>query len=192
MFDLQPSTAELASLVRGVGEEQLLLPTPCAEWTVRDLLSHIHQFASVFTTNARKEPMAPPTGLVDDWRVAIPAALGDVASAWSQPQAWVGLVDAGGIEMPAADNAVVAVEEMTVHGWDLARATGQRFEVPTEAVTRVENFLVLFPGADDSSGPFGPNGPLPADPDRFERVLAGTGRDPRWGQERALEGQPEH
>lgn len=182
MFDLQPSADEVARLVRGVREDQLDLPTPCTDWDVRDLLAHIHQFADVFTTNARKEPMAPPSGLVDDWHTAIPAALSALAAAWSQPQAWVGRVEAGGIEMPAADNAVVAAEELTVHGWDLARATGQRFDVATQDLAQVERFLEMFGQEDENSGPFGPFGPLPADPDRFERALAGTGRDPRWGQ----------
>ena len=44
-------------LLAGVRDDQLAQPTPCPDWTVADLLAHVHQFATVFTLNARKEPM---------------------------------------------------------------------------------------------------------------------------------------
>ncbi|MGL4746052.1 MAG: TIGR03086 family metal-binding protein [Dermatophilaceae bacterium] len=135
----------------------------------------------VFTQNARKEPTRPPARLVDDWQVAIPAQLDDLARAWRAESAWQGRVSAGGIEMAAADNAVVAVEELTVHAWGLAAATGQRLEVDDDQLGLVELFFALFgqeprPG----EGPFGPHAPVPDDATRLDTVLARTGRDPRW------------
>lgn len=128
MFDLGPAAAEMGRLVSRVRDDQLNDPTPCSEWRVADLLAHVQQFATVFTCNARKEQAQPPRGLVDNWHQAIPDQLADLAGAWRQESAWRGRVSAGGAEMNAADNAVVGIEELTVHGWDLARAIGQDFD----------------------------------------------------------------
>ena len=181
MFDLAPAASEMSRLVSGVRDDQLGTPTPCTEWTVADLLAHVHQLASVFTSNARKQEPRPPERLVDDWRAAIPQQLADLAHAWHDEGAWQGLTTAGGIEMPAADNAVVAVEELTVHGWDLAQATGQTLRVDDARLEAVEPFFALF-GADapPGEGPFGPHGPVPPAATRLQRVVAWTGRNPLW------------
>ncbi len=181
MFDLGPATVEMARLVDGVRDTHLDRPTPCDDWTVRELLAHIHQFTSVFADSARKRPIQPPDGLVDDWRAVIPARLADLAAGWREASAWDGQVSAGGIEMPAADNAIVAIEELTVHAWDLARATDQDLLVEDWTLDRVEQFFVLFsPDATPDEGPFGPVATAPDGADRFDRILARTGRDPRW------------
>ncbi|KAA9393694.1 TIGR03086 family protein [Kocuria coralli] len=182
MFDLNPAAAQMQRLVSGVREEQLDRPTPCSDWTVGDLLAHINQFATVFAQNARKEQVRPPESLPDDWRQAIPARLGDLSRAWSQETAWQGRVAAGGIEMDAEDNAVVAIEELTVHGWDLARATGQDLRVDDTRLDLVDRFFELF-----GEEPFGPAAQAPDGTPRLERTVARTGRDPRWSPRAAQE-----
>ena len=83
--------------------------------------------------------------------------------------------------MDAEDNAVVALEELVVHGWDLARATGQDFAADGAWLDQLDRFLELFPGPIGSGqGPYGPEVPAPDDASRLERSLARTGRDPRW------------
>jgi uncharacterized protein (TIGR03086 family) len=175
MFDLTPAADELRRLVTGVRDDQLDDPTPCSDWSVRDLLTHVHQLAAVFTHNARKEDAAPPEHLVDDWREAVPAQLDDLARAWRDEPAWTGRVTAGGIEMDATDNAVVAIEELTVHGWDLARATGQEVRVDDTGLDLVDRFFALF-----GEAPFGASVPAPHGATRLEQVVARTGRDPGW------------
>lgn len=181
MFDLGPATVEMARLIDGVHDGQLDRPTPCDDWTVAQLLAHIHQFTSVFADSARKRPIQPPDGLVDDWRAVIPARLDDLAAGWRESSAWDGQVSAGGIEMAAADNAIVAIEELTVHAWDLARATDQDLHVEDWTLDRVEQFFVLFsPDETSDEGPFGPVATAPDGADRLDLILARTGRDPRW------------
>lgn len=179
MFDLGPAAQETSRLVTGVRDDQLDDPTPCSGWTVADLLVHVHQFATVFTHNARKEQARPPDELVDDWRVAIPAQLDELARAWRAESAWQGRVSAGGIEMDARDNAVVAIEELTVHGWDLARSTNQEFDVDDARLDQVDRFFELFAEQlPAGEGPFGPQAVAPAGATRLERCVARTGRDP--------------
>lgn len=181
MFDLGPAAQEMSRLVAGVRDDQLDHPTPCADWTVADLLAHVHQFGSVFAHNARKRDARPPEALVDDWRVAIPAQLDELAGAWRQESAWQGRVSAGGVEMDAPDNAVVGIEELTVHGWDLARATGQGIHVADASLDQIDRFFDLF--ADQiatGEGPFGPAASPSEGATRLERTIARTGRDPSW------------
>jgi uncharacterized protein (TIGR03086 family) len=181
MFDLDPAATEMARLVSGVRDDQLGQPTPCREWTVADLLAHVFQFASVFTTNARKDEAAPPHALPDDWRTTIPGQLDDLVGAWRDEAAWQGRVSAGGVEMDAADNAVVAVEELLVHGWDLARATGQELRAEATSMDEMDRFLELFAEAIASGrGPYGPEVDAPPGADRLDRIIARAGRDPRW------------
>jgi hypothetical protein len=77
--------------------------------------------------------------------------------------------------MDAADNAVVAIEELTTHGWDLARATGQDIHVDDARLDHVDRLFDLFGDA-----PFGPAKQAPESATRLERTLARTGRDPHW------------
>lgn len=180
MFDLGPAAERMTRLVAGVRDDQLGDPTPCQEWTVGNLLAHVHQFTTVFTQNARKEQVRPPAGLVPDWRAAIPGELDELSRAWREESAWQGRVSAGGVEMPAPDNAVVGIEELTIHGWDLAHATGQPFQVDDVNLDLVDRFFDLFGGQDGGNGPFGPQADAPEGATRLERTVARTGRDPLW------------
>lgn len=181
MFDVGPAADEMRRLLSEVREDQLGSPTPCSDWTVADLITHVHQFAVVFTHNARKEEAAPPESLVPDWRDAVPHQLDELARAWRRESAWKGRVSAGGIEMAAPDNAVVAVEELTVHGWDLARATGQQLRIDDTQLDVVDRFFDLFAGdMPAGEGPFGPVTPVQEGASRLDHVLAQTGRVPTW------------
>ena len=181
MFDLGPAAQEMSRLVSGLRDDHLDYPTPCPDWTVADLLAHVHQFATVFTHNARKQRARPPDDLVDDWRVAIPHQLDELACAWRVDSAWRGRVSAGGVEMDAQDNAVVGVEELTVHGWDLARATSQVLHVDDACLDQVDHFFDLFvEQIAAGEGPFGRPVRPPERATRLDRIVARTGREPSW------------
>ena len=181
MFDLTPAATEMSRLVREVRDDQLDDPTPDDGWQVSRLLTHVHEFATVFTLNARKAPIALADGLPDDWHSAIPAQLDELAAAWQDPAAWEGRVSAGGVEMSAPENALVAVEELVLHGWDLARSIGGEVWPRDEDLARVEEFQTLFARAIASGqGPYGPSVEVGADAGRFEQLLGVAGRDPGW------------
>jgi uncharacterized protein (TIGR03086 family) len=181
MFDLDPAAEEMKRLLAGVRDDQLAHPTPCPDWSVADLLAHVHQFSTVFTLNARKAPVELPGDLPGDWRTVLPQQVDSLVAAWRDPSAWSGRTSAGGVEMDAADNAVVAIEELVVHGWDLSRATGQGFEAVDSSLDQVDTFFELFAEPIASGqGPYGPLVPAPDDAGRFDRLIAHTGRDPLW------------
>jgi uncharacterized protein (TIGR03086 family) len=168
-------------LVSGVRDDQLGSPNPCSDWTVADLLAHVAQFTAVFTANAQQQEAKPPDGLVDDWRTALPRDLGELAQAWREEAAWRGRVSAGGVEMAASANAVVAIEELTTHGWDLARATGQDLDVDEGQLDEIDRFFELFASQIAAGrGPFESPVSVAERSTRLERTIARTGRDPWW------------
>src|SRR5215207_7918863 len=131
MMDLEPATRLLASVVAGVSDEQLRWPTPCTESSVADLLDHVNGLALAFTAAAAKTPlesgsqppMADGARLPLDWRTSIPERLAGLGRAWRAEAAWQGMTRAGGVDLPGQIAGVVALDEVVIHGWDIARAT---------------------------------------------------------------------
>ncbi|MGW0041980.1 TIGR03086 family metal-binding protein [Rhodococcus sp. NPDC003348] len=188
MLDLRPATHAVAGIVRGVRDDQLSAPTPCREYTVADLLDHIDGLALAFTLAARKQPLeVGPSGrgdrLPDDWRDHIATRLDELAQAWRDEAAWSGNTRAGGVDLTGGEAGRVAMNEVVVHGWDVARATGQSYLVDDASVNGARDFVAQFsgPGTEEArSGLFGPEVAAPADATPLERLIALTGRDPRW------------
>ncbi|MET9019701.1 TIGR03086 family metal-binding protein [Actinopolymorpha sp. NPDC004070] len=192
IFDLGPATHQLAVLVSGVRDDQLQARTPCEGYTVGDLLDHIGGLSSAFTAAARKTPVegapdGPPQSSADnlpaDWRESIPRQLTELAAAWSDPAAYEGEARAGGLVLPAQVAGMVALEECVLHGWDLARATGQPFDVDEESTKVVFEFTSMAASSEQMSnreGLFGTPVEVPADAPMFDQALGLSGRDPKW------------
>lgn len=189
-LDFSPATQRLAELIANTPDGQLAAPTPCAQYTIGDLLDHIGGLSVAFRMAADKDlgvagtpPLGDATLLSDDWRTRIPIDLERLAVAWGNPDAWGGMTRAGGIDMPGDVAAFVAIDELVVHGWDLAKATGQSFDADADAVNAAFNFVQQFSGPDDADSrgdAFGPVITLPDDAPLLDRLIGPTGRDPNW------------
>jgi uncharacterized protein (TIGR03086 family) len=185
-LDLGPQTAEVARVVAGVRDDQLTDPTPCTGTSVAAMLDHLVGLTVAFRMAAEKTvpgggPSADAANLAPDWRTRIPAQLEALAAAWRDPRAWEGTAEAGGVQMPAPAMAAVAVNEVLVHGWDLAVATGQSYRSDPASVQACLEFVGdRSDPANDPPGLFGPVVPVPDDAPAFDRLLGRTGRDPGW------------
>ncbi len=188
-IDFEPATSAVARLVRGVRDDQLGNPTPCPAYTVADLLDHVGGLSLAFRCSATREPIpggGNPEGdgsrLEAGWRDRIAGDLGALADAWRDPAAYDGMTMAGPIEMPAEIAALVALDEVVVHGWDLARATGQSYDPDEAAIAGALAFVASFevPEGEDDGGLFGPPVAVPADAPALDRLAGATGRDPHW------------
>ena len=185
-LDLAPAVAEVARVVAGVRDDQLTDPTPCAGTSVAALLDHFLGLTLAFRLAAEKTP--PPGGptadadaLPGDWRTRLPEQLDALAAAWRAPGAEEGLTEAGGVRMPARTMGAVALNEVLVHGWDLARATGQPYRPDPGAAEVCLALAEEFAGAPDLRNElYGPVVPVPDDAPVFDRLLGQTGRDPGW------------
>ncbi|WP_067437019.1 TIGR03086 family metal-binding protein [Nocardioides jensenii] len=191
MHDLGTATRAMAEVITGIRDDQLGAPTPCPAYTLGDLLEHVDGLTLAFAMAARKELPAsdgpPPPGdatrLAGGWRTRIPEQLDALARAWRAPDAWTGDTAAGGVPMDGATCALVATNEVVVHGWDLAVATGQRLVVDAETVAPALAFVGFFsgPGTEEMRGDaFGPEVAPPSDASELERLVALSGRNPRW------------
>ena len=191
MVDLGPAAQHLAGLVARVGDDELGKPTPCPSYTVGDLIDHIGGLALAFTAAADKQfgtygdmaPSGDASRLVDDWRSRIPRDLAGLAEAWQKPDAWTGMTRVGGGEAPAEMAGLSLADELVVHGWDVARATGQPYHAEPEVLAAARAFLSQFASPDAPAGPdvpFGPARVLPGSAPLLDQVVALAGRDPAW------------
>ncbi len=191
MFDLTAATARVSALVDGVDDGHLDAPTPMGP-DVTGVLHHLIGLASAFRDAAGKvegpttsTPPALAAGpLPDGWREELRTRLAELGDAWTAPDAWEGMTKVGGVELPGELCARVALDEVLLHGWDLAAATGQAY-TPTDAEAEAV-VPVVTPAEDpeqaaaERAGIFGGPVPVPDDAPVFERVLGLAGRDPRW------------
>jgi uncharacterized protein (TIGR03086 family) len=167
-------------LVGAIEPGQWDLPTPCREWSVRDVVNHLvlghRRFAAALTGGA---PPAPDADLL----------AGDPESAYaSSAEAMLAAFRADGaldrpVSIPAGTlpgrvACELRVVEALVHGWDLARATGRHLEFPEDLVEESTDFSRVQLGrvpADRS--PFGPSQPVTDDAPPLDRLAALLGRE---------------
>ncbi|WP_433502142.1 TIGR03086 family metal-binding protein [Pseudonocardia halophobica] len=185
-LDLEPAARRLAALLPAIRAEQLADPTPCPDFTVATLLDHLMGLTTAFTDAAHKTPAGggapvPSAAHLDpDWRTELPDRLAALVTAWREPAAWEGETEAGGVVLPAQVHGIVALNEIVVHGWDLARATRQRFSVDAASAAACLEFCSSFAQGEAVDGLFGPAVPVGEGAPVFHRVLGYAGRDPRW------------
>jgi uncharacterized protein (TIGR03086 family) len=188
-IDFKPTTELVAGLLDGVDDDRLADPTPCGRYTQGQLLNHLFGVCLAFTAAARGErgphndaaPGEPAQSLDAEWRGDLKEHLRTLADAWSEPSAWEGDAVAGGVTLPSAVMALVALNEVAVHGWDLARATGQDYELDPGTVATLTAFVGQ--DADDQAareGIYGPVVQVGDDATPQDRLIAITGRDPNW------------
>ncbi|MFG2318385.1 TIGR03086 family metal-binding protein [Streptomyces tendae] len=190
-LDLGPQTRILARLADGVRDERLADPTPCPGLAVRNLLGHLTGLAVAFRDAARKDlgpttdtsPEASVPDVGPGWREELAKVLGELADAWREPDAWTGMTRAGGIDLPGDVAGAVVADELVIHGWDLARATGQDYAPDPAALQAAYGLLAAAAQESDrDQGMFGPVVAVPADAPLLERAVGLSGRDPGWSR----------
>ena len=182
--DLGPAARRMARLVEAVPDDALDHATPCEDYRVGDLLDHIGGFALAFRAAAVKKPLdgapaADAAHLGDDWRRRVPDDLLALAEAWRDPDAWSGMTAAGGVDLPGEVAGLVALDELVLHGWDLAKAIGQPAGYDGPGLEAVLGMVLHFRGR-GVDGPFRDEVPVPDDAPLLDRILGIAGRDPKW------------
>ena len=148
------------------------------------LLDHVAGALLAFRAAAIKDPLpGGPSGdasnLAPDWQSRIPSDARALADAWDDPEAWTGRTAAGGVELPGEIAGIVALDELVIHGWDLAKATGQPAGYDGPGLEAVEALVTDFRSR-GIEGLFGPEVPVPDGAPLLDRILGKTGRDPGW------------
>jgi uncharacterized protein (TIGR03086 family) len=191
--DLEPATRRTSKLIGELSADQLGRPTPCPAYALGDLVEHVGSAAPAFTGAAEKDMGDITAGgaagdgarLATDWQTHIPRDLGGLADAWRNPDAWTGMTRVGGVELPGEVAGLFALDEVVIHGWDIAMASGQPFECEPELLEALHGLLLEFAIPGEEAGREGLFGPVIRVPDNaplLDRVLGLTGRDPNWSE----------
>lgn len=182
MIDLKPACARMIDLLTRVTAARLDDPTPCAEYSVADLIDHVDSVSQAFIAFARHDAgggQAPAARVGDYWRDSVTKHVGALGEAWDDPAAWQGSTTAGELDLPNERWANIALTEMVVHGWDLAAAIGADFELPEATVLACYDHVSVFVPNAPVEGLWGPPVEVPADAPLLDRLVAVTGRNPR-------------
>ncbi|MCA2176793.1 TIGR03086 family protein [Nonomuraea glycinis] len=178
MDDMMPlmtrATERTSGVVRGVRQEQFGGSTPCAEFDVRDLINHLEWVADLFESLGRGGSMTEQGPYAGDF----PDRAERTLAAWSRPEAWEG--SSPGMGLPMATLGQMYLVDLVVHGWELARATGQPYEPEPGAVAQALDFTDQMVEMGRQRGAFGPPVPVPDDAPAIDRLLGLVGRDPSW------------
>ncbi|MFC7309989.1 TIGR03086 family metal-binding protein [Streptomyces monticola] len=180
---LEPAAARAVGVIRGIDDTRLGDPTPCSEYDVRALVNHLFQVVVQFQALAAKKDSEfgetpDQVGEGGDWRQRFADETGRLAAAWAVPGAETGT--AGAMGFPARTVGLMVLGDLTVHAWDLARATGGDFAPdPVVVAELLSSYEELASGA-RKAGVFGDPVDVPPDAPEFDRILALTGRDPHW------------
>lgn len=186
MIDMTAACQRTAEVLGAVDDDQLGAATPCEEMSLRQLVAHVGGLAQAFAAAARKD-LGPLTDTPPDmaaelepgWRTAYPKFLADLAVAWRQPDAWTGMTRVGSIDLPGEVAGSVALAEVVIHGWDVARAIGRPYDCDPATAHACLQHLAQF-DASGTEGLFGPAVTVAEDAPALDRIIAMSGRDPGW------------
>lgn len=179
------AAAPHAALVRAATRAPLDSPTPCGSWDLHALLGHLLHWTPVLADAGGRAPVTPPDESADpvtgDWADTLNAARDRLADTWANPAAWDGTVSLGGPDpLPAPMIGGMVLGELVLHGWDLGRALDLEPEWPEDVLAAALGAMEGMAEQGREMGVFGPEVPVGAGASTLDRVVAVSGRDPRW------------
>jgi uncharacterized protein (TIGR03086 family) len=164
------------AVLQGVKPARLSDASSCADWSVRDLISHV---VSGNLTFAGMVTGAAPAGgdvLGDDPVAAFRASLETLKEVFAGEGVMDQVFQTPIGERPAARLVTTRAIEMGIHGWDLARSTGQVIDLPESVVEAGLAQLRMMLSGDRAGMPFGAEQPVPEGAPGADRLAAYAGR----------------
>ena len=170
-------------VVAGTRREQLDGPTPCRDWSVRDLLNHLIGGCAAFAAGAAGEvrDFDAEDHTVDDHVAAFELASRAAAESFAAPGAMDKVFKMSWGDTPAKVALGLAIADAAVHGWDLAKATGQKLEIDSdiaEAVYGMTSQMMQPNGSYPRGDSFGEPIEVPDHASSVDRMVAYLGRQP--------------
>ncbi|WP_331770187.1 TIGR03086 family metal-binding protein (plasmid) [Embleya sp. NBC_00888] len=178
---LRHASREAVAVIGAITDEELRLPTPCADYQVRDLLNHLYHVVVNFQALAARESAdfsTTPDFLVGEWRAGFEAETTRLVAAWAAPGAEEGM--SGGMGLPARIVGCMALLDLTVHAWDLARATGREYTPPPRVIPALRELVDTMAVTAREMKVFAEPVPTAENASPFDDLLSRTGRDPHW------------
>lgn len=169
---------QFATLVDGAAEFAEA-PTPCEGWVVRDVVSHTIETERDFLVGLGLDLGERPdtTNVAAAWRThadAVADALAEDGVADTHYDGYFGPTTIG------ATMADFYGWDLIVHGWDVARASGQEWQVSDDDIAWLGSTADGWGGALRGEGICGPEVPVAPNAPARDRLLARLGRNPQW------------
>jgi uncharacterized protein (TIGR03086 family) len=177
------------SVLNGVKAEDLARPTPCAGWSLADLLRHMtaqhHGFAAASQGRGAE---------LDNWRLPDPDS-DPVADHLDSARQLISAFAAEGVptftlpefspmtEFPANQAIGFHFIDYVVHGWDVARSLGQDYLLDDDLAPAAVRIALAVPNGPErlaQSAAFAPARPVDPGQAPLEQILRALGRDPGW------------
>ncbi|MFT3872316.1 MAG: TIGR03086 family metal-binding protein [Nocardioides sp.] len=167
-----------SQILRGVGD-RWDAPSPCVGWSVRDVADHVLTTQRDFLAQHDLDlgPVPATDDLVQRWeqhRAAAVAVLEGDGVAEREYDGYFGRTTLGDT---IAD---FYGWDLVIHGWDIARATGQEWELSDAEAASMGRTADGWGPALYSEGVCGPAVAVPEDASAADRLLGRLGRDPQW------------
>jgi uncharacterized protein (TIGR03086 family) len=167
-----------------VDDSQLSNPTPCTEWTVRDVVNHITGGATMFAECVEKGSVPDELlgqimsgdNLGDDWKGAYHSASDRARKAFAEPGVLDKIVKLPFGEMPASIALNIAIMDVITHAADIAKATGQTIDDDELLETALQVGHQLVTDDFRRPGVFGAEQPAPPNASPADKLLAFAGR----------------
>ncbi|MFD6495973.1 TIGR03086 family metal-binding protein [Streptomyces sp. NPDC059944] len=177
----------LRDAAAGVPEGAWGAPTPCGEWTVRQVLNHARLDQQAYgaavtgTGWPDSDAFQPSDEPVADATAALDKVLADVAGIYAELPAGSETVPTPLGPLPPRVAAAAGAMDAAVHAWDIAVATGQTSPLDDDLAAGIRLAADLL--ADhlrDAFGVFAAAREVPEDAGPAASLLAFLGRDPHW------------
>jgi uncharacterized protein (TIGR03086 family) len=180
LADLDQALAATEAVVAGMAADQWKAATPCTELDARGVLNHLVRGNLLFVAIIRGEPRPVPGAdhLGSDPLTAFQRAATGLREVFAEPGVLTSVYEAPFGTAPGAAMVHVRVVENLVHGWDLARASGQPTDLPEDVAERalIRSRLRLTTRPEGPGAPFAAEMPVPADAPAIDRLAGWLGR----------------
>ncbi|MEP6761765.1 MAG: TIGR03086 family metal-binding protein [Sporichthyaceae bacterium] len=153
-------------------------PSPCEDWSARDVLQHLIDSHRDMPGHAG-HPLVFEKSVADDPHAAWVEARDAMQTLLDDPQR-AGMEYDGMFGRTSVEQTVDKFLglDLLIHGWDIARATGQNETMPEEEVIRVSSFVESLGDNLRMGGVCGPAVTVPDDAPKQDKLLASLGRRP--------------
>jgi uncharacterized protein (TIGR03086 family) len=177
------ATQHARVVVAGTDRKQFGDETPCNEWDVRTLLNHLIGgcVSCVEGAAGNKVGMDDGDHTSGDFLEAYDRASSDAITAFSSPGAMEKTFTMPWGDTPGSAVLGLALADAVVHGWDLARGTGQKIQIDDDIADAIYGMttsmmqpLGSYPRGDSFKDPL----TVSDDAAPVEKMLAYLGRDP--------------
>jgi uncharacterized protein (TIGR03086 family) len=188
MTDMSPlarldrAASAAAQVLDGVKADQLDASSPCTDWSVRQVINHVISgnlfFVHSLETGTFDRGSFDRTRdfVGDDPPGALRGSVAKLRELFSAPGALERIVPTPFGQQPAEVLLEMRVSEMMMHGWDVAKATGQSTDLDPELAESVLVRYRALRARGQGGDVFGPEQPTPEGATASDRLAAASGR----------------